>query len=320
LRVARFNRVASLAWEALASQRDELPADLAQSLSGEAAAIVAANLAVAAQCAELDRAFAQSQTAVLFLKGLTLGALAYRSAMLKAGWDIDILIDPKDLGTAAELLSSRGYVLITPASRERLEKWHARHKESLWRKGADFHVDLHTRLADNPAIIPATAVHSPSQAVEISPGIALPTLADDHLFAYLSVHGASSAWFRLKWISDFAAFVAGRSRDDLERLYQRSQELGAGRAASQALLLADRLFGSLNGTALRAKLEHDHGARLLAAAAFRQLAGQAFPREPTETSFGTWRIHWTQLFLMRGLKFKIGEIVRQIRDAISAKG
>ena len=82
---------------------------------------------------------------------------------------------------------------------------------------------------------PSLDVHSPAQEVEIAPGIALPTLADEELFAYLAVHGASSAWFRLKWIADFAAILDARTGAEIERIYQKSQVLGAGRAAGQAL-------------------------------------------------------------------------------------
>jgi len=80
----------------------------------------------------------------------------------------------------------------------------------------------------------------------VAPGIRLPTLARDEQFAYLCVHGASSAWFRLKWISDLAGVLHGQSGEMIERLFERSQALGAERAAGQALLLADRLFGSLD--------------------------------------------------------------------------
>ena len=118
-------------------------------------------------------------------------------------------------------------------------------KEWPWVGSDGIVLDLHVRLADNPALLPVIGARSPTQDVEVSPGITLPTFQNEELFAYLCVHGASSAWFRLKWISDFAALASRFEPAELDRLYQRSQELGAGRAAGQALLLADRLFGTL---------------------------------------------------------------------------
>ena len=59
------------------------------------------------------------------------------------------------------------------------------------------------------------------------------------------MHGASSLWFRLKWITDLAAILQPLSGSEIEHRYARSQELGAGRASGHALLLADTLYGTL---------------------------------------------------------------------------
>jgi hypothetical protein len=163
-------------------------------------------------------------------------------------------------------------------------------------------------------LIPSIDVHSPRQLVEVTPGISLPTLAGDELFAYLCVHGASSAWFRLKWIADFAGLLARFAPAEIERLYDVSQQLGAGRAADQALLLADALFGSLAGTSLEPRLRRDRPSCWLAAAAYRQLVGNTDCREPTEVRLGTARIHLAQLPLMPGLRFSLSELARQIGD------
>jgi hypothetical protein len=314
VRLARFHRVEGLAWNALA--HDTVSPDAAAALSGEARSIAATNLAIARECAGLAEAFARADILLLFLKGLSVAALAYRAPMLKAGWDIDLLVDEAAVAAAAAELAARGYRRTIPGLGVDLARWHARRKESVWSRPEErLHVELHTRLADNGRLIPAIGIDSPRREVEIAAGIALPTLAADELFAYLCVHGASSLWFRLKWISDLAGLIDGLSAHELEQLYARSQELGAGRAAGQALLLADRLFGTLGDSPLRNRLTADAAVRRLAAAALRQVAGRAEPREPTAIPLGTWRIHWTQLLLLPGARFALGEIARQLRDA-----
>src|SRR5262249_55407472 len=149
---------------------------------------------------------------------------------------------------------------------------------------------------------------------EITAGRSVSTLAADELFSYLCVHGASSLWFRLKWITDLAALLSACPATEIERLYSRSQELGAGRAADQALLLAHHFYRTLDGTGLADRLERDRTSCWLAAAARCQLSSFT---EPTERPFGTLRIHWTQLLLRRGIAFKLNEIARQISDAIA---
>lgn len=157
---------------------------------------------------------------------------------------------------------------------------------------------------------PSVGAHSPSQCVEVGNGIRLPTLADEELFAYLAVHGASSAWFRLKWISDFAGVLHRRSAEEIKHLYRRSRQLSAGRAAGQALLLADALFDTLeNAPDLENELRSDRATHRLYRAALRLVTGE--PREPTDRRFGTLTIHWTQLLLLPGIAYKLSEFRRQ---------
>lgn len=314
--LADRHRVQGLAWNALAQCADEMPDHAREVLSSVARSVAATNLGIVSECRMLQQAFAASNTPILFIKGLTVGALAYRNPLLKMGWDIDLLVEPKDLAKASELLAGLGYVPRLPASMAELPAWHARSKESVWHRSESFHIELHTRLSDNQRLIPTIDVNSPRQAVEIAPSLSLPTLAQDELFAYLCVHGASSAWFRLKWISDFCALVHGKSAAEIERLYRRSQELGASRAARQALLLADKLFHVLqHAPSLRQQLSATPSAQLLCDAALRMMTAQ--DTEPTERPLGTFAIHWTQFLLKPGLGFKLSELRRQAASVIS---
>ena len=315
VRLARFHRVQGLAWNALGSAETAVPDDVADALSADSREIAATNLRISAEAPALRVAFEGAGIPLLFVKGLTLAALAYPKPMLKMGWDIDLLVAEADVARAGEVLSKRGYRRTTPDPARDLAKWHSRQKESIWaRPDERLYVELHTRLADNRRLIPGVGIDSPRREVAVADGISLPTLAADELFAYLCVHGASSLWFRLKWITDLAALLSACPPDEIERLHEGSQELGAGRAAAQALLLADDLYGTLNGSdGLADRLERDRAGRRLAAAALKQLAGNADAREPTGSFLGTLAIHWTQLLLLAGPRFALGEAVRQLR-------
>jgi hypothetical protein len=80
--------------------------------------------------------------------------------------------------------------------------------------------------------------------VAISGSLALPTLAEDDLFLYLCVHGASHCWFRLKWIADIAALTAALPDVRLERLLATAKERKIARPFAQAMMLSLSLFGS----------------------------------------------------------------------------
>lgn len=315
LKVASRHRIQALCWHGLKPISDAIPAAIAEPLRLQASAIVETNLRIAAESARLLALYQSAGLQLLFLKGLTLSALAYPVPFLKMGWDIDLLIARETLPEAARLLRSAGYVSVIPAAGGGdLECWHRSHKESVWHHPeGGFHIDLHTCLADNPALLPKVGINSPSRLVAIARGIELPTLGRDELFAYLAVHGASSAWFRLKWITDVAALLHGQAAEEIERLYNRSQQLGAGRAAAQALILADRLYGIAISRDLRDRMGFDRTNRWLARLAERQLNAL---REPTEVFFGTAAIHLSQPFLLPGWRFKLSEVTRQLNDML----
>jgi len=308
------HRIQALCWSGLADFRQKVPSDIAERLARQAEITVEHNLRSAIESSRLLGLFESAGIPLLFLKGLTLGALAYPDPFLKMGWDIDVLVPPEQVGEAAGLLRSAGYVAATPASAvdATVQRWHHTRKESVWHKAdGGFHLDLHSRLADHPTLLPVIGAASPHRKVAIAPGIELPTLCRDELFAYLCVHGASSAWFRLKWITDLAALLHRETTTEIERLYRRSQQLGSGRAAAQALLLAHRLYRTVLSEALEEELSRDAASRWLASIAERQLTAV---REPTEVLFGTVPIHLSQLLLRPGWRFKLSEAARQTRD------
>jgi hypothetical protein len=309
--LARLHRVEGLASAALA--RSAAPTAALKELREDAKQIAVRNLIAAHESGALRELFAQAEIPILFMKGLVVGALAYRSASVKHAIDIDILVREHDVLRAAQLLAGRGYRVTIPAdaSASRLEHWHASRKESVWFSPAGIMVDLHSRASDNRRLLRGLGPRSPSQEVEVAGNVSLNTFAPDEMFAHLAVHGASSAWFRLKWISDFAGIVGPLPSEDIEALYRDSKSYSARRAAGQALLLADALFGSLDELPqLRVELARDRAINRLYRAALAQLLSHS---EPTSSRLGTWAIHWSQFLLLPGFGFKASEFIRQAR-------
>ena len=320
LRIVQYHRVEGLAWRALSKHADHMPGEVRDALSAAARAVAVNNLRAAVASQQLLDCFEAERVPLLFLKGLTIGALAYGNSALKMAIDIDLLIDPPDLGKAAELLRRWGYGLAAPRASPGdriLRTWHRTWKESVWTKATPvLQIDLHTRVADNRRLLPSITVHAPRQVVEVGGGIHLPTLADDELFAYLSVHGASSAWFRLKWVADLAGFISGKPNADIDRLYRRSQELAAGRAPGQALLVAHTLFGSLAGHPdLLGRLRNDPAIFRLSRIALSLI--HRTPGEPTERFLGTLPIHLSQLAIQPGAAYKLSHVGQQVHQFLT---
>jgi len=200
MRLVRRHRIQGIAARALQKHNIEPPEAEAALIATDASGIAERNLRSTAESGRLLKSFSKAGLDTLFMKGLTLSVLAYGDPFAKEGSDIDLLVDADAVEEAAGLLEKLGYRPTVPegASRSAIARWHRRHKESLWYNSAkDTQVDLHSRLSDNVALIPAMGLKSPRRTIEITPSVNLPTLTDEDLFAYLCVHGASSAWFRL---------------------------------------------------------------------------------------------------------------------------
>jgi len=318
LRLFRRHRIEGLAWRALSHSGVEMPADFAASLRERAERATATNMQAALVMARLQRRFAATGVDLLFIKGLTLGQLAYGNPLAKAAWDIDVLVGEGDVAAAAELLAAEGFACVIPEPREGsagLLRWHATAKESVWRDEGGRVVELHDGLADHPMLIPGIGMASPRQDVTIGHGLAFPTLATPELYAYLAVHGGWSGWFRLKWLADVAALLSGRTAAEISDLHDAAEGFGAGRASALALLLTEWLFELPLAPELRERLAADRKAQALFRIVARALSGRFMLAELDQHRLGTWWMHRVQLGLGGGARYKMIQAGEEWRRA-----
>ena len=312
LATCRRHRIQGLAWRAIGRFGLVPPADVASQLESDAVQVATDGLRSANISVQLLDNFGRAGIPILFVKGLTLSKLAYADSFVKMSHDVDILVPLADVDRAGATLTRMGYDQALPRDHQ-LPTWHRINKESVWTRRDGPTIELHSRLADNGRLIPAISNDSPTQVVEVAPGVELPTLAPDELVAYLSVHGASSAWFRLKWIADLAALLADSGPGEIDRLAARACELGTGRAMVVAMFLASHSFGISVGRETQ-WASQSLACRLLARTSYRQLLAE---REPTERFLGTASIHLSQLLLMPGSAFAVSEFSRQSRSILT---
>jgi hypothetical protein len=314
-RMAARHRVEALVHDALRRAGVAPPAAIAERLSFEATAVARSNLIEAAEALRLSARLEQAGLAHLFVKGVTLNLLAYGTLALKHSRDIDLLVEPGAYAQACAILRQDGYRCTYPGVEDMpaILRYAAATKDSVWRSSDGVStVELHQRLTANPMLLSAIGARSPAQRVAIAPGISLPTLAREHLFAYLCVHGAVTAWSRLKWLADLAAFVSAEDSAGIERLYRRAVELAPGRSHAQALLLANRLLGVPLGDRLAAELGSDRVNRFLAGAALATMTQGGAIKELDEQAFGTARLNLSLLMLRQGWRYKAAEVGRKL--------
>jgi hypothetical protein len=310
-KVVARHRVEGLVHEALKNQPGRVPEEVRGAFAAAAAAIARENLAFAGEARRLSAAFDAAGWRYFFIKGVTLNMLAYGTLGVKRASDLDVVIDPADYPDAVRMLMDDGAVCQFPhegASFDQVMRWTEGNKHSIW-----FHfgvrIELHVSLVDNPRMLPGIGIGSPTQSVALGGGIEVPTLARDELFTYLCVHGATHAWSRLKWIGDVAALLSVTG--ETERLYRASAALGARRAAGQALLLSERLFGLPLPPALKSELEGDRKIRWLTALAMATLLKGEGAEEADSSLLGTVPMHVSQLLLVPGWRYKGSEMIRK---------
>src|SRR3954471_640727 len=200
--VAR-HRVEGLVHDALSAAGIPAPTGVAAALAAAAAGIARQNLAFAAAARKLAVALEARGLAFRLVKGVALNLLAYGTLAVKRASDVDVVLDPADYAGAVKMLIEEGAHCLSPgpeAGFDAVMAWTRRNKHSIWRRDGVV-VELHSSLVDNPLMLPGVSARSPAQWVELAPGMAVPTLARDELFAYLCVHGATHAWSRLKWLA-----------------------------------------------------------------------------------------------------------------------
>ncbi|HEY1427695.1 MAG TPA: nucleotidyltransferase family protein [Caulobacteraceae bacterium] len=309
LKVVGRQRVPGLARDALRGAGAPPPADVERRLTQLAQAGAGRSLALAAEAVRLRRMLDAERAPALFIKGPALAQLAYGSQTLKSARDVDVLVAPSDVERVFELLKRDGYVPVPPVvdlSDTQMQLVLRLHKDlELSSAARGTNLELHWRLIDNPALLASIGVASPAQEVAVLDG-SLRTLADAELFAYLSVHGASHCWFRLKWLADLNAWLAGKTNEEIVAFYRRAEQLGVDACAGQALRLANRLLGLRLPDALSASLR-TRKLDMLVAMALDAMAGADGEVELTRRRFGPFRTLPAQFLRGRGLKFQLAQ-------------
>ena len=241
--VAR-HRVAPQVHRALTEAGVRLPPGTAARLAQMAGQAARRSLNLARESLSLQSTFDRAGLDATFVKGSALALLMHRDVGMKDSWDIDLLVRPDQVEAACDLLIAEGYLLDYPKrlSPDAFRRFQDVAKECVFFHPArNIYLELHWKLVDNPHELSGLDLRQ-TQSVALGSG-KLRTLADPELFAYLCVHGTRHSWSRLKWIADVAAFLKGRSSDEITRLRDQAVAMGAGRAPDVALTLCQRLFG-----------------------------------------------------------------------------
>src|SRR6218665_562612 len=181
------HRIEPLAHHALRRAGVGVPAAAEAELARRAAAVALRNLGQAAEAVRLHNALAGIDH--LFIKGTTLGQLAYGGHALKTSCDIDLLVAPGRIAEAGAILAGLGYERAFPDPSfpdDQVGRWLGHAKALLFVHGqSGIGVDLHQAITENERLLRGIGLGSPRQFVPIGGGILLPTLGREGLYGHL---------------------------------------------------------------------------------------------------------------------------------------
>jgi hypothetical protein len=312
LRVARRHQVIGLVDEGLRYAQSGVPPPIVGEIDALAAALIRENLAMAAEALRLQRLFNEANQPVVFVKGAALAMLAFNNIGMRAGQDIDVLVPYETLTAAMTLVSRAGYRRYDPLpsiSETQLRMVMPLRKDfGFVHESTGVRLELHWRLFLNPHAMTEDSIMKGSRVVALTGSEGLRTLGQEDLFAYLCMHGALHWWYRLKWLADINALLAGSSEDSIARLFRAAEIRGAGRAAAQALLLCRRLLGTPLPDRLMASLAHGATVRWLEATALNAMTAGQGELEPREVRFGTTRGSLSTFLLRQSWRYWLTEL------------
>ena len=260
---------------------------------------------------QLQRLFAEANLTVAFIKGISLAKLAYGNLGLRHSKDLDLLVAPGSFPAAAVLVERAGYRRVDPPSGisdARLRLLMSMRKDFGYvHEHTQSEIELHWRLFCNPHFMDETSLLASSRVVPLSETIGLRTLGEDDQFTYLCAHGALHWWYQLKWLADIGALL-GSAPMNIERHYQAAEARGLGRPAALAILLCNRLLGTVVSDQLLATFRASTTLRWLKSTALNAMTAGSAEIEPRHVSFGTTRGSLSCFLLRQSWRYWLAEM------------
>lgn len=205
-------------------------------------------------------------------KGPLLSERAYGDLRSRSFFDLDILLDRRQLGAARDLLLASGFRTEKPMTRAQQDVYVDHQGElELVRDADDLWLELHWAVVPNYYAPPADHAGMLSRLTTARLlRDEVPALAVEDELEALCVHGSKHRWERLLWIVDIA-MLSQRQPVDWDALLARAHSQGNGRMVLLGLLLAESVVGARLPERVVTEVRRDHVAAALAREATRLL-------------------------------------------------
>jgi hypothetical protein len=262
-----------LHWHLTTVCPNTVPKEPQQSLRVAFQRVSALNILLTHELQKLIALFAENNVTAVPYKGPALALQLFGNVALRQFSDLDLLVHPRDVLRARDLLLRDGYEPLPPLT-EGQQALLLRTQCNLpfSREQKRMIVELHWKVSAPSFARPFETEDFWSRLVDgklETTNIKLPA-AEDLLLA-LCIHGSKHLWERVAWIADIAGLISSKEELNWEELISRARSTGSERMLLLGLQLAERLLEVSLPAEVKSALKADAKVGLLADDVVRDL-------------------------------------------------
>lgn len=262
-----------LHWHLTTVCPNTVPQEPQQSLRVAFQRVSALNILLTHELQKLIALFAENNVTAVPYKGPALALQLFGNVALRQFSDLDLLVHPRDVLRARDLLLRDGYEPLPPLT-EGQQALLLRTQCNLpfSREQKRMIVELHWKVSAPSFARPFETEDFWSRLVDgklETTNIKLPA-AEDLLLA-LCIHGSKHLWERVAWIADIAGLISSKEELNWEELISRARSTGSERMLLLGLQLAERLLEVSLPAEVKSALKADAKVGLLADDVVRDL-------------------------------------------------
>ena len=238
---------------------DLTPPDVLRQLRAEYLYAAARSMALAAELREITQLLAIEGVGALPYKGPVLALQAYGDIALRSFTDLDLIVRPRDITKAREILACRGYLpLENLTSSQERAVLKLEHNIPLISSAGDVVVELHWRIAPMAFSFPMPMEGLWERAVPVRlGGKVVSGISVDDLMILLPVHGTRHAWSAVEWVTGIAELMRQPDSVGWNRVIRDAEHLRVGRIVRLAVALANRLLDAPIPDTVARWIDHD---------------------------------------------------------------
>lgn len=262
-----------LHWHLTAVCPNAVPQEPQQHLRVAFQRVSALNILLTHELQKLIALFAENNVTAVPYKGPALALQLYGNVALRQFSDLDLLVHPRDVLRARDLLLRDGYEQLPPLTEgQQAVLLRTQCNLPFGREQKRMIVELHWKVSAPSFARPFETEDFWSRLVDAkleTTNIKLPAVED--LLLALCIHGSKHLWERVAWIADIAGLISCERELNWEELISRARSTGSERMLLLGLQLAATLLEVKLPDEVESALKSDAKVGILAADVVRDL-------------------------------------------------